>query len=139
MVLRPNGQWAIAGTNATHLEQLDEPYLIDVGFGAATHRTALPLDGNKRTDTNGTHQVTQATERTFDLIQENELGSRTLYRFHTAKKNLVDFHEGCVFNQVAKESSFTHHDIVSCATKTGRITLVDQNLDRNGKRRSRSI
>ena len=127
-VLRPNGQWAKADTHAAILVQLDQPYLVDVGFGAATPRSPIPLDGTEQTDINGTYKVMQAHDGTFDLIQVNELGIRTLYRFHTDKKSLVDFHEGCVFNQVAKESSFTHYDIVSCATKTGRITLTDRTL-----------
>ncbi|MEK5038617.1 arylamine N-acetyltransferase family protein [Sporosarcina sp. FSL K6-3457] len=127
-VLRPNGQWAKADTHAAILVQLDQPYLVDVGFGAATPRTPIPLDGTEKTDINGTYKVMQAHIGTFDLIQENESGTRTLYRFHIDKKGLIDFHEGCVFNQVAKESSFTHYDIVSRATKTGRITLADRTL-----------
>lgn len=127
-VLRPNGQWAKADTHAAILVLLDQPYLVDVGFGAATPRTPIPLDGSERTDTNGTYKAEQAHHHTFDLTLANKSGIRTLYRFHTAKKNLVDFHEGCVFNQVAKESSFTHTDIISRATETGRITLTDQTL-----------
>ena len=127
-VLRPNGQWAKADTHATIVVYLDQPYLVDVGFGAATPRSPIPLDGSERIDINGTYKLMQASEQTFDLIQENETGSRTLYRFNSAKKNLVDFHEGCVFNQVDKESSFTHHDIVSCAIDTGRITLTNHTL-----------
>ncbi|WP_342504930.1 arylamine N-acetyltransferase [Sporosarcina sp. FSL K6-2383] len=127
-VLRPNGQWAKADTHATIIAHLDQPYLVDVGFGAATPRTPIPLDESEQTDINGVYKVKQATENSFDLIQENKAGSRTLYRFHDSKKNLVDFHEGCIFNQVAKESTFTHHDIVSIATDIGRITLADHTM-----------
>ncbi len=127
-VLRPNDQWAKADTHASIVLHLDQPYLVDVGFGAATPRSPIPLDGSERTDINGIYKLMSGSEQTFDLIQENEAGSRTLYRFSSDKKNLIDFHEGCVFNQVAKESSFTHYDIVSCATDTGRITLTNHTL-----------
>ncbi|WP_203248827.1 arylamine N-acetyltransferase family protein [Sporosarcina beigongshangi] len=127
-VLRPNGQWAKTDTHATILVQLDQPYLVDVGFGAATPRTPIPLDGSERTDLNGTYKVMQVTECLFDLIQDSESGTKTLYRFNTDEKKLVDFHEGCIFNQVDKASTFTHHDIVSIATNTGRITLADNTL-----------
>ena len=53
---------------------------------------------------------------------------KNIIQIRLAPKALVDFHEGCVFNQVAKESSFTHTDIVTCATPTGRITLSDQTV-----------
>lgn len=140
-VLRPNGEWAKAETHAAILVQLDVPYLVDVGFGAATPRTPIPLDGSERTDSNGTYKVSSIGGQTFDLTQENEGGNRTLYRFNTDKKKLIDFHEGCVFNQVSKESTFTHIDIVSRATQTGRITLADQTLTtvENGVQTSKEL
>jgi N-hydroxyarylamine O-acetyltransferase len=126
-VRRPNGEWAKADTHAAILTQLDEPYLVDVGFGDATY-LPIPLNGEEQTDSSGTYRVIQQTVSTFDLERKNDAGIRTLYRFSTNPKALTDFHEGCVFNQVAKESSFTHTDIVTRATPSGRITLSDQTL-----------
>ena len=67
-------------------------------------------------------------DRQFDLVYETDIEKRTLYRFSNEPKNLIDFHEGCVFNQVSKDSSFTHYDVVTKATPTGRVTLTDQTL-----------
>ncbi|AOV07674.1 arylamine N-acetyltransferase family protein [Sporosarcina ureilytica] len=127
-VLRPNGEWAKADTHATILVYLDEPYLVDVGFGAATPRRPVPLNGIMKTDIGETYRIAQQTERTYDLIREIDGVRRTLYRFSSDTKELVDFHEGCVFNQVSKDSTFTHTDIVALATETGRITLQDHTL-----------
>jgi N-hydroxyarylamine O-acetyltransferase len=127
-VRKPSGEWAKADTHAAILVQLDQPYLVDVGFGAATPRLPIPLSGEERTDINGVFSAKIQSSHTFDLVLKTDSGERTLYRFSTDKKVLVDFHEGCVFNQVAKESSFTHTDIVTRATPTGRITLSDQQL-----------
>lgn len=127
-VLRNTGEWAKADTHAGILVNLDQPYLVDVGFGAATHRLPVPLNETEKTDVAATYSIKQHDGQLFDLIRKSKSGARTLYRFNAEKKSLIDFHEGCVFNQVAKESSFTHTDVVTRATPTGRITLVDQTL-----------
>lgn len=121
-VLKPNGEWAKADTHATILVHFNEPYLVDVGFGANTPRLPIPLNGQAQTAINGIYKIKQHCIKQFDLMHEND---KTLYRFTTPKKELIDFHEGSVFNQVSKESTFTHQDIVTCATETGRITLTD--------------
>ena len=56
-------------------------------------------------------------------------------------KQLTDFHEGCVFNQVSPESTFTHTDIVTIATPKGRVTLQDRKLTviNNGVKSATSI
>lgn len=127
-VLRPNGEWAKADTHAAILVHLEKPYLVDVGFGANTPRLPIPLSGESQVDVNATYKIKQDDSKTFDLIYQNASDERTLYRFNSSKKDLTDFHEGCVFNQVAKESTFTHSDIISLATATGRVTLADHTL-----------
>jgi len=126
-VLRPTGKWAKADTHAAIIVLLDQPYLIDVGFGDSTS-LPIPLNGEKRTDISDTYRVIQQLDHSFCLERISDTDIRTLYRFDLAPKELVDFHEGCVFNQVAKDSSFTHSDIVTLATLTGRITLSDRTV-----------
>ncbi|QUW22421.1 arylamine N-acetyltransferase [Sporosarcina sp. Marseille-Q4063] len=127
-VLRQTGEWAKADTHAAILVNLEEPYLVDVGFGAACPRLPVPLNGDKKVDVNAAYTITQINDRQFDLVYESDKEQRTLYRFNNEPKNLLDFHEGCVFNQVSKDSSFTHHDVITKATPTGRVTLTDQTL-----------
>ena len=139
-VCRPNGQWAKPETHAAILVQLDEPYLIDVGFGDSTF-LPIPLNGSPQTDVSGTYAVQPSGNGLFDLIRSRNGESHTLYRFSTNVKQLTDFHEGCVFNQVSPESTFTHTDIVTIATPKGRITLQDQKLTviNNGVKSATSI
>lgn len=127
-VLRPNNEWAKADTHAAILVYLDQPYLVDAGFGARTPRVPVPLDGMVQTNIGETFKIEQQTDNTFDLIREANDTSRVLYRFNHLKKQLIDFHEGCVFNQVSKDSTFTHTDVISLATEKGRITLQDHLL-----------
>ncbi len=56
-VCRPNGQWAKPETHAAILVQLNEPYLVDVGFGDSTI-LPIPLNGDSRTDVSGTYHGT---------------------------------------------------------------------------------
>ncbi|WP_252504177.1 arylamine N-acetyltransferase [Sporosarcina sp. Marseille-Q4943] len=139
-VFRPNGKWAKPDTHAAILVRLDEPYLVDVGFGDSTI-LPIPLNGISQTDVSGTYAVQQAGNDTFELARSRNGESRPLYRFSTIEKQLVDFHEGCVFNQVSPESTFTHVDIVTKATLAGRMTIKDRELtiSENGLISSKSL
>lgn len=128
-VLRPNNEWAKADTHAAMIVELDQSYLVDVGFGAMTPRIPVPLSGEAvHTNVGEIYKVEKQTDHIFDLIRETKNASRVLYRFSSKSKQLIDFHEGCVFNQVSKDSTFTHTDILSLATEKGRVTLHDHLL-----------
>ncbi|MGE6415224.1 arylamine N-acetyltransferase family protein [Planococcus kocurii] len=129
-VQRPNGTWAKADTHAAILVEFDTLYLVDAGFGDSTV-SPIPLGGERHTDHSGTYRIEKVDDVYYDLIRENEENEKVLYRFSTDEKQLVDFHEGCVFNQVSKDSSFTHNDLVTRATQNGRITLSDHQLTRS--------
>jgi N-hydroxyarylamine O-acetyltransferase len=127
-VLRQTGKWAKADTHAAILVNIDQPYLVDVGFGAACPRLPISLNGVEKVDVGASYSITQVNDQQFDLVFKTGNEKRTLYRFKNVPKSLIDFHEGCVFNQVSKDSSFTHHDVVTKATPTGRVTLTDKTL-----------
>ncbi|MCM3745537.1 arylamine N-acetyltransferase [Sporosarcina luteola] len=139
-VYRPNGQWAKPETHAAILVHLEQSYLVDVGFGDSTI-LPIPLNGSPHTDVSGTYAVQKSGNGIFDLIRNRNGDSRPLYRFSTIEKQLSDFHEGCVFNQVSPESTFTHVDIVTLATPAGRTTLKDLKLtvSENGVITSKTI
>lgn len=120
-VKKPEG-WAKADTHAAIIVNIDQPYLVDVGFGDSV-RQPVPLTGEERTDVSGTYRVFQTGQDTFDLQRFDENLWKTLYRFTTAVKNIEDFAEGCLYNQTSPDSTFTHGDIVTIATADGRTTL----------------
>lgn len=127
-VKRPDGTWAKANTHAAIIVTLDRPYLVDVGFGAYTPRLPIPLGQSVKTSIGESYTAKQVRDNVFDLIREEDNEKKTLYRFHTDEKSLIDFHEGCIFNQVSTQSTFTHVDIVSLGTKSGRLILRDHSL-----------
>lgn len=127
-VLKKGNKWAKDDTHAAIIVQLDQPYLVDVGFGASTPRIPIPLNGEAVKDVHGTYRIEQLADDYFDLILNNKSGERTLYRVQKDNKELSYFHEGIVYNQVSTESTFTHYDIVTRSTKNGQLTLNDQTL-----------
>lgn len=129
-VQKPDGEWTKADTHAAILVELDTLYLVDAGFGDSTI-SPIPLGGERHTDHSGTYRVEQIDEVYYDLIRENGDTEKVLYRFSTEEKQLADFHEGCVFNQVSKDSPFTHDDLATRATENGRITLSGSQLTRS--------
>lgn len=139
-VRRINGMWAKTETHAAIIVQLDKTYLVDVGFGDSTI-LPIPLDGLERTDVSGTYKIEKQENDFHDLIQKRNDVERILYRFTTQPKKLIDFHEGCVFNQVSKESSFTHTDIITVATPFGRKTISDSQfiITENGVQEKKDV
>lgn len=139
-VMKPDGTWAKADTHAAILVNLDTPYLVDAGFGDSTI-SPIPLGGERHTDNSGTYSIVDHDGHSYDLVRENGNDQKILYRFTTDERMLSDFHEGCVFNQVSRESSFTHHDLATKATPNGRITLSGMQLtiSENGQKTKKDL
>lgn len=126
-VFRPNRKWAKPETHAAILVHLDGTYLVDVGFGDSTV-LPIPLNGDVCTDASGDYDVTKLDDVMYVLNRTRNGESRMIYKFKATHKLLEDFHEGCVFNQVSADSTFTHVDIITRATEKGRISLYDDEL-----------
>ncbi|HSJ38848.1 MAG TPA: arylamine N-acetyltransferase [Planococcus sp. (in: firmicutes)] len=128
-VVKPDGSFAKLDTHTAIIVELDAPYLVDVGFGDSTI-SPIPLGGERRRDNSGTYRIVEIETGLYELTQGNEGNEKALYRFSLDEKQLADFHEGCIFNQVSEKSTFTHDDIVTKATPDGRITLTGTTLTR---------
>jgi|SRR5699024_563940 len=126
-VMRPDGQFAKANTHVAIVVSLDQYYLVDVGFGSSQLQP-IALNGDAYEDISGVYKVEKVSDSFYDLMKKDSTSWRIMYRFSLEEKILQDFHEGVVFNQVSPESTFTHHDLVTKATDTGRITLSDHTL-----------
>lgn len=128
-VMKPDGSYAKPDTHAAIIVELDAPYLVDAGFGDSTI-SPIPLGGERHTDNSGTYRIEEIETDVYELTRENDGDEKVLYRFMLDEKKLEDFHEGCIFNQVSEESTFTHDDIVTKATPEGRVTLTGTTLTR---------
>jgi len=108
-------------SHMTLLVHLDEPWLVDVGFGG---RIATPLRLESR-------EPVMVGERRFVvdhdgdhwLLTASEPGSGTMsYLFTLQPREWAEFEDACHWLQTSPESSFTQGDVVSLATPTGRKT-----------------
>ena len=122
-VKRPDGGWTLTGSHACLIVEMEQPYLVDVGFGDSV-RVPLPLSGEEREDVSGTYRMANSGDGKFELQQYmKQEGWKTRYRLDTALRTLNDFEEVCQFNQSSPRSPFTRRPLVSLATKDGRMTL----------------
>src|SRR5699024_5203263 len=86
IVKRPDGGLALSESHATQIVYLDQPYLVDVGFGDSA-RIPLPLSGEEREDVSGKYRVIHVRDSLYDLqktIEKDEWS--TLYRFDMQEK-----------------------------------------------------
>lgn len=107
---------------------LDEPWLVDVGFGNGFR---LPLRLNEATaqpqDTSAYLIVADGDYRI--LLRRDAGGDWTpQYRFTLEPHTLPEFAERCRFHQTSPESHFTQGRICTLATPEGRVTLSGTRL-----------
>lgn len=138
-VRRPDGGWTMTGSHACLIVDLEQPYLVDVGFGDSV-RVPLPLSGEERKDVSGVYRLKKVGDKDFDLQKsQGNAGWKTLYRLHTSRRTLSDFKEACRFNQTSSESHFTARPLVSLAAPEGRLTLSGNKLTITGLNEKRKI
>jgi N-hydroxyarylamine O-acetyltransferase len=126
-VSTPDGGWVKSDSHAAVIVELNQPYLVDVGFGDS-FRQPLTLDGKEYRDVSGTYKVEKKSGLVFDLICKEKSDNPILYRFNDKERELPYFYKGCVFHQVSPESNLTKRDTATIATKDGRITLTGNTL-----------
>lgn len=139
-VLRPDGTWAMEKSHAAQIVELDQPYLVDVGFGDSA-RVPIPLTGEAKEDVSGVYRAVEVEEGIYQLQRKGESGWHALLKFDLTPRKLAEFEEACGFNQTSPESNFTQKQIVTIAVPDGRITLSDDKLTitRNGEKECFSV
>jgi N-hydroxyarylamine O-acetyltransferase len=102
--------------------ELDEPWLVDVGFGD-TFREPMPLQPDS--------EFLDSLGRTYRLEVNGEVWElneqRTQYRFTLAPRAFAEFEPMCRWQQT-ESPYFTGHRFCTIATADGRRTLMDDRL-----------
>ena len=121
------GADGVAGKPFDHLTlqvDLDQPYLVDVGFGDSFR---VPL----RLNTTGEQQCNQRSYRltgdaAMRTLMERKPGGEwaAQYEFPEQFHTFSDYKEMCVYQQTSPDSTFTQRRICTLATPNGRITLT---------------
>jgi N-hydroxyarylamine O-acetyltransferase len=132
---RPAGQHGF-GPPFDHLAlrvDLDEPWLVDVGFGRFSN---YPLRLDVRTEQPepaGTFLVVETADGDLDVSRDGE----PEYRIEQRPRELADFAPTCWYQRTSPDSHFTKSLVCSRLTSTGRITLSGRLLiDTTGGQRT---
>ncbi|WP_460364579.1 arylamine N-acetyltransferase family protein [Actinocorallia lasiicapitis] len=102
---------------------LDEPYLVDVGFGAFSDRPLRLGVRGVQEDPAGDYEIRENGE--FLDVHENGAGA---YQLDPRSYALSDFVPHCWYHQTSPDSHFTRSDTCSIRTATGRATLSRRRL-----------
>ena len=107
--------------------QLEEPWLVDVGFGDSFVDPNVFHAGGAD-QVNGHRYIVAPSGEEWQLLREDEKGQVPLYAFRDVPRHFTDYSGMCHFHQTSPESGFTQRWICSKATSDGRITLTNMRL-----------
>ena len=119
--------------HATLRVDLEEPWLVDVGFGRFSQQPLRLATGDEQVDAAGHFQVLAAAEGDVDVLMDGELQ----YRVEARSRTLEDFGPTCWWQCTSPRSHFTQSLVCTLLTDTGRVTLSDRTLiETEGGRRT---
>ncbi len=106
---------------------LEEPWLVDVGFGDSFVDPIVFRAGGAD-QVNGHRYLVAAFGDEWQLQREDDKGTVPLYIFRDVGRQLSEYEEMSAFHQTSPESGFTKRWICSIATPDGRVTLANGRL-----------
>lgn len=124
--------------------QIDERWLVDVGFGDSFVEPLLLDKRDSQVQGDRAYRVVVAGERQL-VMQRNDVVTsdewKPQYRFALKPYQYSDYAEMCEYHQTSPLSHFTKARICSRLTPQGRITLSDMGLitTEGGERRERPV
>jgi N-hydroxyarylamine O-acetyltransferase len=126
----------------TLMVNLDQRWLVDVGFGDCFSEPLLIDESGEQVDGRRTYRI--AHEGEFLILEQYEDGAWTpQYRFRLHPYKYDDFADMCRYHQTSPQSHFTQKRICSrLTTGRGRITLSDMRLietSMDGQRSERTL
>ncbi len=111
------------------LVELDQTYLVDVGFGDS-FRKPISLPEDSVEDVSGRYRLQENPDEKngYRLQKFVDDAWKTQYRFTSIPRQLSEFEEMCEYHQTSPASHFTQNNLITIATPTGRISLTDDSL-----------
>ncbi|MEU8638182.1 arylamine N-acetyltransferase [Amycolatopsis sp. NPDC048633] len=123
-VYRPDGTLGPPLDHAAIVVELDEPWLVDVGFGRFS-RYPLRLSGvDAQSDPDGEFLVLDAPHGDVDVLQDG----KPQYRLERRPRPLSDFIPMAWWQSTSPKSHFTKSLTCSRPTSQGRVTLSGDKL-----------
>ncbi len=140
-VSRPDGGFGIPFDHLALIVELEERWLVDVGFGDS-FTEPLRLDSSEVQTQYGQHFRIQHDGNRGVYSRQKDSGSwHDEYEFYLKPRQLTDFTPGCEYHQTSPQSGFTKKGICSLATEYGRKTITPTSLiiTANGNRTEREL
>ncbi|MGC7098008.1 arylamine N-acetyltransferase family protein [Amycolatopsis lurida] len=103
---------------------LDEPWLVDVGFGRFARQPLRLTDPGEQPDEDGVFTVTELPTGQFEVHHDGS----PAYRADPLPLRLADLVPSCYWTTTSPESSFTRKPSCSLRTDAGRFTLSGDRL-----------
>ncbi len=103
---------------------LDEPWLVDVGFGASFDEPLRLSTGADQVDPAGLFRIESRADGWLDLFKDGD----PQFRFSLEPRALADFTPGCEYNQYSPDSHFTQNTLCTLRTESGRVTVYSRTL-----------
>ena len=113
---------------------LDEPWLLDVGFGGSSFLHPLRLDQTSvQEDPAGYYRIVQNNDSYTLMHSINNEEYTGLYDFKLVPRSIENFYPQCQLKQTDPNSHFVNRKICTMATENGRKSLLnDEFTTRNG-------
>lgn len=103
-------------------------YLVDVGFGEFSFVPLKVECGIIQKDERGLFTIDKYNKEYLKVARIKNNHKKGAYLFSPEPRQLTDFWEMCIFQQMSPESSFTQKRLISLATENGRITVSGDTL-----------
>lgn len=135
-VANADGEFGPDFDHMTLMVRLDQPWLVDVGFGDS-FRAPLLLDYTEpQPQEDRSYKIVPENDRLILWQCENDEHWKAQYSFKLQPFTLRDYAEMCHYHQTSPQSHFTQKRVCTRATPEGRITLSELRLitTANGKR-----
>ncbi|PWT88955.1 MAG: acetyltransferase [Acidobacteria bacterium] len=102
---------------------LDEPWLVDVGFGDSFQKPLRLKADIEQSDDRKMYRFLTSNQ---EWILEEE--GKPQFKFTLKSRELSEFREMCDYHQTSPKSHFTQNRICSIATPAGRVSLSNLKL-----------
>jgi N-hydroxyarylamine O-acetyltransferase len=123
-VANADGVYSQPFDHMTLMVQLDERWLVDVGFGDSFLEPLLLDDTNEQRRRDDVYRI--ATDGAFFVLLRREMNEwKPQYRFTLQPHVYNDYAQMCHYHQTSPQSHFTQKRICSLPTDSGRITISD--------------
>jgi len=123
-VANADGVYSQPFDHMTLMVQLDERWLVDVGFGDSFLEPLLLDDTNEQPRRDDVYRI--ATDGGFFVLLRREMNEwKPQYRFTLQPHVYNDYAQMCHYHQTSPQSHFTQKRICSLPTDSGRITISD--------------